>query len=762
MKIKLLSTAGLIVLLISLQSFNPADLVNPLQGSASDVSFSTGNTYPAVALPWGMNFWTPQTGKMGDGWQYTYSATHIRGFKQTHQPSPWINDYGCFSLMPVCGTLRVREEERKASFSHAGETARPYYYGVDLNNAQMKAEITPSNSGAIFRFGFAKSDSAFIVIDGYRDSCCLKVIPEENKIIGYSRYYSKNNNMLLPDNFATYFVITVNKPFKVFGVWNDSKVFRNKAELKSRQGGAFIGFKVAAGEQIELKVASSFISPAQAERNFKRELAGKTFESLKAGAQQIWNRSLARVKVEGGTREQQRTFYTALYRMMLFPRKLQEHNASGKLVHYSALNGKVENGPMYTDNGFWDTFRAVHPFFTIMYPQMSGEIMQALVNYYKEGGWMPEWSSPAYRDCMIGQHSVSLVADAYLKGIRNFDVAAAWEAIEKGASHEGPNATGRSGFEYYNRLGYVPCDVNVKENTSKTIEYAYDDYCISRFAKAIGKDEATVGKYAARALNYRNLFDKRINFMRPKDHNGNWKTPFRPDSWGDVFTEGSSWHWTWAVFHDPQGLIGLMGGQQAFINKLDSVFIAKPTFDFTAYGREIHEMTEMVACNMGQYAHGNQPIQHGVYLYAYAGAPYKTQKWVRHIMDTQYHSGIGDGKGLCGDEDNGQTSAWYVFSAMGFYPVCPGSLQYVIGSPLFPRLALRLPSGKIFRVIARNNSDKNIYIRSIRLNGKPLHRTYLWHKEIVNGGVLECEMGAEPNLDWGTEPGAAPFSMSSK
>lgn len=742
------------------QSYCNVDKVNPLQGSDSSFELSTGNTYPAIAIPWGMNFWTPQTGKMGDGWQYVYKDSIIRGFKQTHQPSPWINDYGCFSIMPITGQLTIAEDERASQFLHEREVARPYYYSVDLLKYNIKTELTTTNSGVVFNFTFPQSNDAYILVDAYKNGSYIKIIPEERKIVGYTTFYDKGNKANFPDNFANYFVVTFDKDFEVFGTWADNKIVAGVKENKADHVGAYIRFTTKDGEVVTAKAASSFISSEMAELNLKREIGTKDFETVKKECKNAWESEMQRVNVKGGSEEQQKTFYTALYRTMLFPRKLHEYNKDGKMIHYSAMNGKTETGPMYTDNGFWDTFRAVHPYFTIMYPDMSGEIMQALINYYDEGGWMPEWCSPGYKDCMIGQHSVSLICDAYMKGIRNFDIEKAWMAMEKGANNEGPiAAVGRDGYKYYNELGYIPYDVNKKESVSKTLEYAYNDFCISRFAEQIGKSQETVDLYAGRSQNYKNVFDPSIYFVRPKDQKGHWQTPYRPDTWGGSFTEGSAWHWTWCVYHDIQGLIDLMGGDKKFIERLDSIYVADPTFEFSAYGGIIHEMTEMVLCNMGQYAHGNQPIQHVAYLYNYAGQPYKTQKWVRHIMDTQYNSSES---GLCGDEDNGQTSAWYVFSALGFYPVSPGQPEYVIGSPLFDEATLKLPSGKTFTVKAKNNGKKNIYIQSAKLNGIKFDKTFITHQEIINGGILEFVMGSQPNPSWGIVKEARPFSFSNK
>jgi predicted alpha-1,2-mannosidase len=740
----------------------PVDYVNPLQGTASESDFSTGNTYPAVALPWGMNFWTPQTRNNGNGWQYVYFDSSIQGFKQTHQPSPWINDYGCFSLMPVTDAV-LGQKERASGFVHDNEIAHPYYYGVKLSSGIM-TELAPTNSGASFRFTYPQSKPMSIVIDCFGADGHIKIIPKQRKIIGYSKYYAPNNNAELPEGFATHFVITFDRDLVAVAT-SDEHIAVADSEIEFSGEGTVCRIEFGKAENnnncLHAQVASSFIGPEQAQINYERELGQSSFEQIMNEARKIWNHELGRIEIRGGSEEQKRIFYTALYRTMLFPRKTHEYDAEGTQLHYGMFTGRVENGPMYTDNGFWDTFRAVHPFFTILYPEMSGEIMESLLNYYREGGWLPEWTSPAYKDCMIGQHSSSLVADAYAKGIQGFDRTEMLEALVKGANGEGPNATGRSGFDFYNKLGYIPYDVGVKESVSKTLEYAYNDYCIARFAELSGADSSVVNLYRRRAMNYRNIFDSSIGFVRPKDASGKWQEPYSPDIWGGSFTEGSAWHWTWCVYHDPAGLISLMGGESEFVDRLDSVFIAPSTFDATNYGREIHEMTEMVAGNMGQYAHGNQPIQHMIYLYNYAGVSYKAQKQVRKVMERLYHSGIEDGAGLCGDEDNGQTSAWYVFSALGFYPVCPGSGQYVIGSPLFKESTIELPRGKQFTVRAVNNSPQNIYIQSAMLNGVPLNRAYILHEEVVKGGVLEFKMGKRPNLLWGSCADDRPFSLSS-
>lgn len=726
-------------------------------GSLSDFRLSTGNTYPAVATPWGMNFWTPQTNNNGDGWAYMYQKDSINGIKQTHQPSPWINDYAAFSLFPMTGEVKFIEKERQSKYSHDTEIAKPHYYSVDLETYKTKAEVTPTTRGAVFQFTFPKSKDAIVLVDAYNQGSSVKIIPGENKIVGYV----KNNHGGVPENFANYFVIEFNKSFSTQGTWDGNNA-SDALEIKAERTAGYVKFDTKEGEVITAKVASSFISVEQAQINLDREIGKKTFAEVKEEAQYVWNKEFNRLKVKGGSERSMQNFYTSMYRTLLFPRKFYEFDKDNKLVHYSPYNGEVLPGYMFTDNGFWDTFRAVFPFFTVMYPELNSNIMSGLVNTYNESGWLPEWASPGHRDCMIGSNSASLIADSYLKGIRGYDINTLYAAVIKNSKNHGPlGSVGRLGVDYYNNLGYIPYDVGIHENTARTLEYAYADFTIMKLAEALGKPQEEIDLFAKRAQNYKNVFDPSTNFMRAKMKDGSWQTPFIPEAWGGAFTEGSSWHYTWSVFHDPAGLGDLMGGQKAFAAKIDSIFSTPSIANHDYYGFEIHEITEMKVADQkhgtGQYAHGNQPIQHGIYLYNYAGQPWKAQKWVRKVLNDLY-SPTPDG--LCGDEDNGQTSAWYVFSALGMYPVAPGTNQYVIGSPEFAEASMTLENGKTFKVVANNNSDKNVYIQSAKLNGENFNKTYLTHEQIMAGGEIVFEMGPEPNKTWGTAADSAPYSMS--
>ena len=729
----------------------PVDYVSTLVGTESSFQLSTGNTYPAIAMPWGMNFWVPQTGKNGDGWQYTYTANKIRGFKQTHQPSPWINDYGQFSLMPTVGEPVFDENKRASWFSHKAEVATPYYYKVYLADYDVTTEVAPTERAAILRFTFPETDQANVVIDAFDKGSEITIQPDKRRIIGYTT----RNSSGVPENFKNYFVIEFDKPFTVYRTVKDSLLLENETHITCDHAGAVVSFTTKRGEQINARVASSFISPEQAMLNLK-ELGSNNLETVKEKGRQRWNEVLGRIQVEDDNVDHLRTFYSCLYRSVLFPRSFYEIDANGQPVHYSPFNGQVLPGRMFTDTGFWDTFRSLFPLVDLMYPTMGAWMQEGLVNTYLESGFLPEWASPGHRNCMVGNNSASIVADAYLKGLRGYDIERLWEAVVHGttAVHPEVQSTGRLGYEYYNKLGYVPYDVNIRENVARTLEYAYDDWCIYRLGKALGKPESEIKVYADRAMNYRNVFDRETKLMRGRNSDGTFQSPFSPLKWGDAFTEGNSLHYTWSVFHDPQGLINLMGGKETFCQMLDSVFAVPPIFDDSYYGFTIHEIREMQIMNMGNYAHGNQPIQHMIYLYNYGGQPWKAQYWIHQVMDRMY-SAAPDG--YCGDEDNGQTSAWYVFSALGFYPVCPGSNQYVIGSPYMNQITLNLENGK---QVTLSREGKGCYIQSMTINGKSYSRNYLDHSQLTNGCNIHFVMGESPNTKRGTGKQDAPYSFS--
>ncbi|MDC1310530.1 GH92 family glycosyl hydrolase [Flavobacteriaceae bacterium] len=771
-KISLLTV--LFILFFNFFTFSQDDFtqyVNPLIGSDSSHELSNGNTYPAIALPWGMNFWTPQTGEMGDGWIYTDKNSGLVGIRQTHQPSPWINDYGAFSIMPITGEVKVLESDRKSQFNNV--KVLPHYYKVELTDSKTKIELAPTKRSAHFKIEFPKNIKSHVIIDAFFKNSTIKVLKEENKIIGVA----KNNSGGVPENFSNYFIIEFNTPFDEFGTWDGKGNIYSKNELSGKHVGSYVSFTGNNSNVIEARVSSSFISHDQAQINLNREIPKlQSFEKTKELAKESWNNELSRIKIKPAINDNFSNkkdyfaahetaksnvikFYSSFYRTLLFPREFHEYNSNGDQIHYSPYNGKIETGPLYTDNGFWDTFRAVFPFYTLMYPEKLGEILQGImVNPYKESGWLPEWSSPGHRDCMIGSNSASIIAEAYLKGITNFDIETAYQGIINSSKNEGPvSSVGRKGAKEYNSLGFIPYDTSINESVARTLEYAYNDYCIWKLAEKLGKPSDEIELFKKRSLNYKNVFDPSTNFMRGKSSSGDFEDPFRADKWGGVFTEGSAWHYTWSVLHDPQGLINLMGGKDNYIKKMDEIFTSKPSSDYSYYGFKIHEILEMELAGMGQYAHGNQPIQHAIYLYNYAQQPWKTQEKVRYVMDNLYGS---EADGYCGDEDNGQTSAWFVFSSLGFYPVAPVTGQYVIGSPLFEEVTIELSNGKELKVNAKNNSTSNVYIKNFQFNQLESNKNWIDHNNLKAGGVIDFEMSDTPNLNWGADKNSVPYSMS--
>lgn len=727
--------------------------VNPLMGTQSSFELSAGNTYPAIARPWGMNFWTPQTGKNGDGWVYTYDAHKIRGIKQTHQPSPWINDYGQFSIMATVGKPVFDEEARASWFSHKGEEVKPYYYKVYLADYDVTVETSPTERAALFSFTFPKSDESNIIIDAFDNGSAVYVDKENRRVTGYT---TKNSGGV-PENFKNYFVVEFDKDFDSFVTVDNGVIQENGEESVSDHAGAILTFKTKRGEKITARAASSFISQDQALLNLK-EIGKKSLETLTAEGKAAWNDQLSRIAVEGGSDKELRTFYSCLYRSLLFPRKFYEINENGEVMHYSPHTGEVLPGYLYTDTGLWDTFRALFPLLNLTYSDINLEIQEGFLNHYKESGFIPEWGSPGHRACMVGNNSASVLADAYLSGVQVSDTATLWKAATAGIDSVHPliSSSGRLGHEFYNSLGYIPYDVNINENVARTLEYAYDDWTLYQLAKALDRPEHEQKLFAERAMNYRNVFDKESNLMRGRNEDGTFQSPFSPLKWGDAFTEGNSWHYTWSVFHDPEGLAELMGGKENFSAMLDSVFNVPPLYDDSYYGFPIHEIREMTVMNMGNYAHGNQPIQHMIYLYNYAGEPWKAQEKISEVMSRMY---TPEADGYCGDEDNGQTSAWYVFSALGFYPVAPGTGQYVMGTPLFDKATLTFPDGKKTVIYSKGEKD-GIYVDHVKMNGMDYPKTYFTLDQLKKGSNIDIKKSRTPNKTRGIQEENYPYSFS--
>lgn len=740
-------------LTLSFPVFAEKDLVqyvNTLQGTNSTYELSWGNTYPTTAVPYPMNSWSPQTGKNGDGWKYQYSATTIRGFQPTHQCSPWVGDYGVFSLMPV-SELVVDESKRATPFSHDKEIAKPHYYKVTLENG-ITTEFSPTTRSAHFRFSFPAKGDAFLVLDGYTKTSQVQIDVANHRITGYV-----HNGAFSPKTHKNYFIIQFDKPFVSYGTWENRKNTIQKNNL-SREGegiGAYVQF--AKGSKVQAKVSTSYISPEQAEVTMTREL-GKhsSVEVTKQAAADVWNQLLNRVLVDGGSEEDMKTFYSCMFRANLFFHKFYEEKEDGSPYYYSPYDEKIHDGYMFTDNGFWDTFRSQFPLTNILHPTMQGQYMQALLDAQEQCGWLPSWSFPSETGGMVGNHSISLLTDAWVKGIRTFDPEKALKAYAHEAMNKGPwgGANGRVRWKDYYQLGYIPYPESMG-STAQTLEYCYDDFCAYQLAKMTG-NKFYEEVFARQIYNYKNVYDPSVGFMRGRKLDGSW-ADFDAFEWGGPYCEGNAWHYNWSVFHDVQGLIDLTGGDERFVAKIDSVFALPGIVKYGTYGTKIHEMLEMELAKMGQYAQGNQPIQHMIYLYSYAGQPWKTQYWIRQVMDRLYNSSEN---GYPGDEDQGGMSSWYVLSALGIYSVCPGTDEYVLGSPKFRKATITMEDGKKFVIEAKGNSKDNVYIQNATLNGKRHTRNYIHYSDIVNGGVLELQMGNQPEKTRGTAKEDRPFSLS--
>lgn len=733
---------------------DPVEYVNTLQGTNSEYAVTRGNTYPTTALPFAMHTWSAQTGVNGDGWKYQYKKDSIRAFQQAHQCSSWTRDYCVFSLMPVTGKLVVNQYDRAAKFSHKNETGKPYYYSVKFDNG-IRTEMSPVERGTHLRFSFPGSGNSYVVFDGYTQWSEVQIDAAKRRITGYV-----TNGSRLPQEFKNYFIIEFDQPFVSYGTWtnNGEKITPDaKTYGVAERGGAGVYIQFRKGAKVQARVVSSYISPEQAEVTFNRELASHTkLEQTKEAARTIWNTHLNRMYVESGTDEDKATFYSCFFRASLFSRKFFEISAEGKPVYRSPNDYKIYNGYYYTDTGFWDTFRGQFPLTLLLHPTMQGQYVAGMLDAYDQAGWLPDWDFPSVKSGMIGNHAISLFADAWTKGVRTFDPNKALEAYFHQATNREPGQ-GRDGWQDYWTLGYVSYP-GTRESTAKTLEYTYDDWCAYNLAKAVGNDFYKE-IFERQVYNYRNVWDASTGFMRGRGKDGEWTPNFDPIEWGGPFTEGCAWHYNWSVFHDPEGLKELMGGDNQLVQKMDDVFTATNEFKVGTYGKVIHEMTEMKMMNLGQYAHGNQPIQHMIYLYSYTKQPWKAQYWARRIMSYLYNS---TENGYPGDEDQGQTSSWYVLSAMGLYSVCPGTDQYVLGSPKFPKMTVTFEDGKQLQIIAENNSPENIYIQSATLNGIPFTKNYLTYKEITDGGVLKYVMGPEPNKNRGINPEDWPYSFSLK
>lgn len=700
-------------------------------------------TLPAVLEPNGMNFWTAQTRDTEKKCiaPYYYADTLLQGFRNSH----WIvggctQDYGSMTLMPISGTLKCQPANRASFFTHDHEIATPAYYAVELADYNIYAEMTGKSRSAVFRITYRNEEDAYLVVNPNSDEGegFIEVDIANKEIRGYNPVHRIYQGWGEYAGFNGYFIIRFDTEIEQYGTFEEEEIYSQQAQIANRKNiGAFVKLKIPADRKVLVKVSSSFTGFDGARKNLNEEIAGWDFEQVQTELVEKWNRTLGVIDVKTSNVVDKRKFYSALYRSSFLPRTFNDVDGSYPGFSHDTTIHRIEKGNYYDDFSMWDTYRALHPLLNIIAPQKSGEMMQSLALKYQQGGWLPIfpcWNS--YTAAMIGDHCTSVLADAYIKGIRNFDVETAYEGARKNAFElpdrveDYKNGMGRRALTSYLTYGYIPLEDSVpdafhtKEQVSRTLEYAYDDFALAQWAKALAKEQDAVTLYE-RSKNYKHIMDPATGYARGKYTDGRFVEVFDPFNFASFITEGTPAHYSWYVPHDVKGLIEIMGGREKYLAKLDSMF------------------TE------GLYWHGNEPCHQVAYMFNYAGQPWRTQKEVRHVMETEYLDAPG---GLSGNDDAGQMSAWYVFASLGFYPVCPASPYYMIASPSFDEAGIHLENGKIFTISAHNASPENVYIQSAMLNGEKYTRNYLLHDDIMRGGTLTFIMGPEPNKEWGSRP----------
>lgn len=720
--------------------------VNPFIGTGGH-----GHTYPGAVVPNAMIQPSPDTRIYG--WDacsgYYYEDTTINGFSHTHLSGTGCCDYGDVLIMPTVGEQqympigeRSQQTAYASAFSHDNETAEPGYYSVMLDRYGVKAELTATQRGALHRYTFPASDKAGFIIDldysldGQTNKEMELKVLSDTEIVGHKKtiYWAFDQYI----NFYAKF----SKPFKCTIV-TDSMPDAPGGKMKPRAK-ALLTFDTTEGEQVMVKVGVSAVDVKGAQNNVLTEIPGWDFDGVREAARKAWNSYLAKIDVQTDNEEQKTIFYTAMYHTGIQPGLFTDADGRYLGMDLKPHQGDV-NAPVYTAFSLWDTFRAFHPLMTIIDPELNQAFIRSLISKHREGGVFPMWELAGnYTGTMIGYHAAPIIFDSYVKGYRDFDVEEAYRACLRAAEYDTtgikcpalvlPHLMPQAKY-WKNKIGYVPCDKD-NESVAKALEYAYDDWTISQFASMLG-DSVNAEKYAVFAKGYEHYFDPVTRFMRGKDSKGAWRTPFSPRASShrnDDYCEGTAWQWTWFVPHDIEGLAQLMGGREAFIGKLDSLFTADSSLEGDATSADISGL-------IGQYAHGNEPSHHIIHMYNYVGQPYKVQQLADSVLHTLY---FNDPDGLSGNEDCGQMSAWYILNSMGFYQVCPGKPVYSIGRPLFDKVVINLPDGKKFTIVAKNNSRQNKYIQSMTLNGKPLETPFFTHEDITSGSVLELVMGAEP------------------
>jgi predicted alpha-1,2-mannosidase len=687
-------------------------LVNPLQGTDNTIEFSRGNTLPIVALPFGMAHWTMQTSET-PGWFFTPGANRLQGIRLTHQLSPWLGDYGYAAFLPFNGDPAPEPHTRASSYRPRELEISPAYLKVGLMRYRCAVELTPTERCAFMRFTFADTGPSGLFIDlpgeDAEATCDISA--------GVVRALTRVNHGGVQSNFATYMVAKFDVPVTAFEV----------KQLKERRV-AVIRFEANADKPVGVCVATSFISYNQARINLDREIGTNTFEAAQHAASTTWENALGRVRIQGKTEQHHRTFYSCLYRTLLFPRVWHEANGTGATVHMSPYTGKVEPGILYADHGFWDDYHAWYPMMLLLYPERLSEILQSWVNAYKEGGWIPQFPCPGYRGAMTGSPSDIIYGDAAAKGLKGFDLATAFEGLNKQATEViRGNGFGRTSLAPYLKLGYVPSD-NDHSGVAETLDYSFGDFCISQVARALGKKEEA-DHFLASSASWKKIFDPGTKFFRGKLTGGEWVEPFDPFRWGGPYVEGGAWQYRFNVPHDAAGLMEAFGGKSSFLEQLEAMFAQPPRFNVGAYGAEIHEMSEMAAVNFGQYAHSNQPVHNVLYLFTVAGRRDRTQHFAHRVLEELYSPDT-----FCGDEDTGAMSAWYILSSLGIFAACPGDSKWTLGTPFFNTAIIQYPDGKSLRVDARLNGDN--FLSRVTLNGKPTNGMTVEHPELAGGHLI--------------------------
>lgn len=725
--------------------------VNIKQGTKSSYNYSNGNTLPLISMPFGMAAWSPQTKAEKAGWYYHPEDRHLFGLRLTRQPSPWIRDYGHLLFAPQSGPMSDGRERQSSSFRQDEMELRPNYVRARLRRYRTEIELSPTMRCGAMRLTYHERDRARFMVDLIEGHGRLVVDTQAGEVHGYTNANSGGAS----DAFVMYFCLKFDAAIST----ENSAIIDSAGNSLGNKGAtgeglvAYVGFELPSSGIVNAVFASSFISLEQARLNAEREIGAKDLQTIRDEAASAWQERLDAIVVESEDEQQLKTFYSCLYRTCLFPHTLHEIDANGQKIHRNPLDGSIKEGPMYSDIGFWDVYRTSLPLYSLLWPSLYGEMLDAWVSVYRSNGWLPKWLSPGERSAMPGTLIDVVMADAYAKGI-HFDAEGALEGMLKHAFLPSPrDGLGRRGLEDYKKLGYLPYDL-YHESINNSLDYVYGDFCISRMAEGLNRREEAAG-LLERASNYRKLFDAEVGFMRAKSSQGEWRPDFDPFEWGNGYCEGGPWQCSWAVQHDLLGLADLMGGRKALSEKLDELFRTPPYFRVGSYGFEIHEMSEMAMVDFGQFAISNQPSFHIPYIYTALGEPHKTQYWVRKAMRELFSS---EADGFPGDEDNGSLAAWYLFGAIGLYPLTPGVPEYVLGCPAFNRITLRLDNGKHVMIEAEGDPNR-VYAEQIQLNGMNHENLYLTHEQVVDGGTMRFKRSDRPVLREYADS-QLPFSMS--